>query len=195
MFEARRYVLLLLTVATVLAWPSLADAERVAFRAEGRVHKVDANLPARSRISVGARFVFEFTYETDANRTIVIKGLRVGPDEHLAKHGRLYGKVNHFSRTGGWDRLRLRVKRPEASSVHDSGTDAPAFNVKIALDSRTEVGSVPSLGDGDALPVDVLERVLSGEKFFHFLFSASEAEGRSDGLISGEITSVTRIGS
>ena len=182
-------------VATVLlTWAPLCDAELVLVRAEGRVHKVDASLPAGSEISVGSQFVFEFTYETDANRTIVVKGLRIGPAEHLADNQRLYGRVNHFARVGGWDRLRLSVQSREASSVDDSKAEPQAFTVKMAFDSRTEVGSVPSVVDGDPLRGDVLESVLSREKFFHLLFNVSDAEGQSDGLISGEITSVTRIG-
>jgi len=195
MFEAHRYVLPLLMVVTVLTWPSPADAELVAFRAEGRVHKVDANLPADSRIYVGARFVVEFSYETGANRTIVIKGLRIGPARHLAKHERLYGTVNHFSRAGGWDRLRLSVQSREASSVGGSGTDPEAFNVKIAFDSRTEVDSALSVSDVDPLSDDGLESLLSGKKFFHFIYSGSDTQRQSAGLISGEITSLTRIGS
>ena len=195
MFEAHRYVLPLLMVVTVLTWPSPADAELVAFRAEGRVHKVDANLAPRSRIYVGTEFVVEFTYETDAKRALVIKSLRIGPARHLAKHERLYGNVNHFSRAGGWDRLRLSVQSREASSVGGSGTDPEAFNVKIAFDSRREVDSALSVSDVDTLSDDGLESLLSGKKFFHFIYSASDAQSQSDGLISGEITSLTRIGS
>ena len=181
MLASCKYAISLLSAATILGWPVQAGAESVALRVEGRVHKVDADVPVGFRIHVGARFILELTYDTDAKGIVMVKDLKVGLAQPLTGHEQLLGKVNHSSRAGGWDRVRLTFQ------------DVDSLDVKIAFDSRAENELILPAGGRHTIPVDGLEIVLSGEKFFHFVYADSHTRGHPDGLISGEITSLTRI--
>ena len=182
MATARKSTILLLVTALVLLWSFHAQGELIKLRAEGRIHKVDVTESADLGIEVGATFLFELSYDTDEKGTIRVRGLTIDSVEQLLKQETYFVKVNHASNVGSWDRLRLTVKR-------GSGTGATSFNAKVVLDSIVDTADAQP----HYLPINGLTISLGSETFFHLVYSDTQVQRGPSELISGEITSLTRV--
>lgn len=192
MTRANNHAILLLVAALVLLWPFQARGEMVKLQTEGRIDKVDAIESTDLGIKVGATFVFEFSYDTQMKDTIVVRKLTIGSVAQLTKQETVFCRLIHSSKAGAWDRLRLLIERSKHSTVGSSITSA-SFDVKAALDSRTNGGLDPSTTHQQSLNLNGLNIFLGSETFFHLVYSDPSGKRGLTGLISGEVTSLTKV--
>ncbi len=192
MTRANNHAILLLVTALVLLWSFQARGELVKLRAEGRIDKVDAIESTDPGIKVGATFAFELSYDSQMKGTILVRGLSIDSVAQLTKLETFFCEVNHSSKAGAWDRLRLLIEHRKDSIVDGSSSSA-SFNVKVALDSSTNGDLDPSATRQHSLDLNGLNISLGDETFFHLVYSDSSTKRGLAGLISGEVISLTRV--
>ena len=191
MTDVKNRSLLSLITLLVLLWLIPARGELVKLQAEGRIDKIDVAGFADPILKVGSTFLFVLSYDTRVRGTLLVRSLTIDAVEHLTGNEIFVFRAKHSSKVGDWYRLRFAVEPTEAPITSSLDASMASINVKLALDSRINGDSDISKSSPYHLPLNNMSLPLVKEEmFFHFIY---RQRGGAEGLISGEIISLTRI--
>ena len=190
MTNIKNYTTLSLTVL-VLFWSVHVRSEQFELQAEGRIDKVDVIGSIDPSVKVGASFLFVLSYDTQEKGTFLVRGLTIGSVGYLSGDEAFYCSVYHSSKVGDWERLRLTIETIKSSGTGSSDAGGGSINVKLAFDSSITSDLDPAVTHPYRLSFKGRHISLAkGEVFFHLVYSHN---GGAEGLISGEITSLTKL--
>ncbi|MDJ0957254.1 MAG: hypothetical protein QNI91_10365 [Arenicellales bacterium] len=191
MTNVKGCTLLSLIAILVLLWSIPARGELARLQGEGRIDKVDVAGFADPVPKVGSTFLFVFSYDTQVKGTLLVESLMIDSVELLTGNEAFVCRAKYSSKVGDWYRLRFAAEPTEVPIASSPDTSTASIDVKLALDSRINDDSDTPTSYPYHLPLkDMMLPLGKGEMFFHFIY---RQRGGAEGLVSGEIISVTRV--